>query len=101
MSYRDGKTTPSVMGALTRYIAERLFNLEKLMKKGGAQVCHSSAAVLGDCVVTEAKLDALILLLEKEGIDMSKFNDFLEESCRIGQANAISIRKQFEAMVPK
>lgn len=89
------KTKPEVMMALTRYIAERAYNISKLFAKGKVD---KADLVLGDVVVGEAKLDALIMLLEDSGIDMSKLNDYMLESCKMGQASAISIRKQFEAL---
>lgn len=97
MKFSEQQTRPEVLGAFMRYIAERMFNVNKMFKTGGGRV-DKAELVLGDLVVVEAKLDALILLMEEQGHDMTKYQDYLLEACKMGQANAINIRKQFEAM---
>lgn len=97
MSILELKTTPAIMGAIQRYIAERLYNMTQMLKMSKGQVT-SAEPLLGELVVVEAKLDALLLTLEQQGMNFDNFAANLEEVCKIGQANAITIRKQYMAM---
>jgi len=84
------ETTPEIMVAFQKMIVERVQNMTVVTQSGASP----SQCLIGEIVVLEAKIDALMLLLEEQGIDFTKYNKYLEEAALRGAATAVNIRKQ-------
>lgn len=88
---KDLATSPETMKAFSQLIMERIQNLSVVTRKGSSP----TQCLMSEICVLEAKVDALMALLEeKHDIDFTNFNDHLENSAKIGAATAISIRAQ-------
>lgn len=88
---KDLATSPETMKAFQQLIMERIQNLTLVTKNGASP----TQCLMSEICVLEAKVDALMFLLEeKNNIDFSSYNEHLENAAKTGAATAVNIRKQ-------
>ena len=80
---------PEVNTEITKACVERLTNVN-ISVAGGGKV---SQGILFELVITEIKFDALMLMLEAQGMDFSKYPEFMLKAAKQNQATAINIRE--------
>ena len=89
LSLRELASSPEVMKRFGQLIVERLTNLNIVVKSGSSPV----QCLMSEICVLEAKVDALMFLLEKQNdVDFTEFNKFLEDAAASGAATAVNIR---------
>ena len=80
---------PQVNMEMTKACVERLTNINVSVNNG----VKVSQGILFELVITEIKFDALMLMLESQGMDFSKYPDFMLNAAKQNQATAINIRE--------
>jgi len=86
--------TSDTMKAIGDMQVERMNNLALLQQRGKVPV---ASLMLGELVMIECKLDALLLMMENGGKDFTEFNEFLFQAAKQGKSAAIMVREQFTA----
>lgn len=87
---RELATSPEAVKAFGRMIVERITNLGVVTRSGSSP----TQCLMSEIVVLEAKIDALMLLLEeKNDVDFTEFNTYLENAALSGAATAVNIRQ--------
>lgn len=95
MKLKDLKLGPEALEALAQLIHERTTNLGIEIKLGHAPL----AILIGEICTVEAKIDALMHLLEdKQNVSYKMYPVYVEQVCKSGIQNLLAAR---EAMVPK
>lgn len=89
LKLRELATSKEAMQAFGRMIIERITNLGIVTRKGSSP----TQCLMSEIVVLEAKVDALMQLLEeKHDIDFTEYNTYLENAALSGAATAVNIR---------
>jgi len=86
---RELANSPEAMKRFAQMIVERIMNLGIVTRTGASP----TQCLMSEIVVLEAKVDALMFLLEdKHGVDFTEFNTYLENAAASGAATAVNIR---------
>lgn len=88
MKITEQTMAPEVLQELQKLIIERLTNVNRL-RKVNAEPLHG---LMADLCVVECKMDAILLMLEAQGADFSKFQDHLFQAAKQARATAINLR---------
>lgn len=97
MKLKEMPVSPEALQAATKMIAARIDNLRFVVQRGHAA---PSECTMAEICMVEGKLDALMSFLEDQGMDFSKFNEYLATAYNQGFANAINIRTQMQNQKP-
>jgi len=90
LKLRELATSKEAMQAFGRMIVERITNLGVVTRRGSSP----TQCLMSEIVVLEAKVDALMQILEdKHDIDFTEFNTYLENAAISGAATAVNIRE--------
>lgn len=95
LKLRELANSPEAMKRFAQLIFERITNLGIVTRSGSSP----TQCLMSEICVLEAKVDALMFLLEeKHNVDFTEFNTYLENAATSGAATAVNIR---QAMLKK
>lgn len=87
MKLNELAMSPESLKAIQNLIIARVTNMGTAVRNG-ASTTH---CLMAEICVLEAKVDALMMMLETGGMDFTPFNDFLLSSAKSGTATAVNL----------
>lgn len=100
MKLKELVVSPEVLQALQKMITEKIKNVGIVQLIPNSKTTEIQCLMAELCVV-ESKLEALMIMLDNEEKDFSKFNEHLVTAANNGVVKAISTREQMMAGLKK
>lgn len=91
MKLKEIQLSPRPLMAMAGAIMERMKSMAILTKRGQSL----SESLVADFTVLEAKVDAVLAILEAKGADFSELDSYLETAFKASRGNTINMREQF------